>query len=131
MMVRTRCTTCKFQRIIVPRGSGFSPVPLRSLRLTGLEFCRSAPARSPRDSETHFKVVVVSKEFEAVGSPVARHRLVNAALAEQFERGPLHALSIVAKTPAQWQDMVARGEPRMAPSPNCRGGDGSLPPRRG
>jgi len=81
----------------------------------------------PKDSETHFKVVVVSSQFETTKTPVQRHRLVNAALAEQLE-GPVHALSIVAKTPEQWQKMVDAGE-KVQPSPNCRGGDGSLPSR--
>lgn len=81
----------------------------------------------PKDSETHFKVVVVSEEFEKVKTPVQRHRLVNTALAEPLE-GPVHALSIVAKTPAQWQKMLDAGE-RVGSSPACRGGDGSLPSR--
>jgi BolA-like protein 1 len=81
----------------------------------------------PKDSETHFKVVIVSEEFEKVQTPIQRHRLVNAALAEQLE-GPVHALSIVAKTPVQWQKMVDAGE-TVGSSPACRGGDGSLPSR--
>jgi stress-induced morphogen len=75
----------------------------------------------PKNSETHFKVIVVSSQFEVTKSPLARHRLINAALAEELE-GPVHALSITAKTPAQWEknSVVTR-------SPNCQGGDGSLP----
>ena len=64
---------------------------------------------SPRNSETHFKVLVVSRKFETVKSPVQRHRLVNDAPSEQLE-GPVHALSIITKTPAQWQDMLDKGE---------------------
>ncbi|CAB9521274.1 BolA-like protein 1 [Seminavis robusta] len=79
----------------------------------------------PKDSETHFKVVVVSPEFEKTKTLIQRHRLVNDALSKQLE-GPVHALSIVAKTPAQWQKMVDAGE-KIEPSPACRGGDGSLP----
>ena len=78
----------------------------------------------PKDSETHFKVVIVSKEFDKVKTPIQRHRLVNAALAEQLA-GPVHALSIVAKTPLQWQQMIDKGE-TVGSSPACRGGDGSL-----
>jgi BolA-like protein 1 len=81
----------------------------------------------PKDSETHFKVIVVSEEFEKVKTPIQRHRLVNASLAEQLN-GPVHALSIVAKTPAQWQKMIDAGE-TVGSSPACRGGDGSLPSR--
>ena len=80
----------------------------------------------PADSETHFKVLVVSEAFDSVKSLVQRHRLVNSALSDELE-GPVHALSIVAKTPSQWEKMVADGNSEIAPSPNCRGGDGSLP----
>jgi stress-induced morphogen len=77
----------------------------------------------PKNSETHFKVVVVSDQFDKVKSPLQRHRLVNAALATELE-GPVHALSIVAKSPEQW------GNNQTVPSsPNCSGGDGSLPKR--
>mmetsp|Transcript_112945 Transcript_112945/g.326278 ORF Transcript_112945/g.326278 Transcript_112945/m.326278 type:complete len:142 (+) Transcript_112945:77-502(+) len=77
----------------------------------------------PKDSETHFKVVVVSHEFDNVKSPIGRHRLINSALAEELE-GPVHALSIVAKSPSQWEKNQV-----VPPSPNCKGGDGSLPKR--
>jgi BolA protein len=78
----------------------------------------------PKDSETHFKVVVVSPQFENAKAPIQRHRLINAALVEQL-KGPVHALSIVAKTPEQWQKMVEEGK-TVEPSPNCRGGDGTF-----
>ena len=78
----------------------------------------------PKDSETHFKVVVVSPQFDSVRTPIQRHRLVNAALAEQLE-GPVHALSIIAKNPEQWQKMLDAGQ-KVEPSPNCRGGDGTF-----
>mmetsp|Transcript_39641 Transcript_39641/g.29282 ORF Transcript_39641/g.29282 Transcript_39641/m.29282 type:complete len:105 (+) Transcript_39641:51-365(+) len=52
-------------------------------------------------SETHFKVIVVSDIFEGK-SVIDRHRMVNDLLKEEFDAG-LHALSIVAKTPSQWQ----------------------------
>jgi BolA protein len=74
-------------------------------------------------------VVVVSDDFESVKSLVQRHRMVNECLKEQLD-GPVHALSIVAKSPTQWQKMVddsEDGKVPIEPSPNCRGGDGSLP----
>lgn len=58
-------------------------------------------------------------------SLIARHRLVNATLQDELS-GVVHALSIVAKTPSQWDDMQAKGD-KIMPSPSCRGGDGSLP----
>jgi BolA protein len=80
----------------------------------------------PVNSETHFKVVVVSNQFDTVKTPLQRHRLVNSILKQELE-GPVHALSIVAKTPKQWQD----SSQNIDPSPSCRGGDGSLPPKNG
>eukprot|EP01083_Nonionella_stella_P053243 140913_1 len=86
----------------------------------------------PKNSETHFKVIVVSQEFDGVPSLVKRHRMINTILAEELE-GPVHALSIVAKSPKQWEKMAEKydGEENIviSPSPNCKGGDGSLPKR--
>ncbi len=49
--------------------------------------------------QTHYNVLVVSPVFEGQGR-VARHRLVNQALTEEFGSG-LHALSLVLRTPAE------------------------------
>ncbi len=49
--------------------------------------------------QTHYNVTVVSPRFEGLNR-VARHRLVNDALAAEFDSG-LHALSLVLKTPAE------------------------------
>lgn len=72
----------------------------------------------PKNSETHFKVVVVSEYFEGVKS-IDRHRKINSLLASELGSG-VHALSIVAKTPKQWEDS---GE-NAGKSPPCRGGMG-------
>ncbi|KAF4317972.1 hypothetical protein BBO99_00001146 [Phytophthora kernoviae] len=69
----------------------------------------------PKNSETHFKVVVVTEQFE--GKPlIQRHRMVNAVLQQELDAG-VHALSIMSKTPAQWDPSKA-----VQASPNCRGG---------
>lgn len=73
----------------------------------------------PRGAESHFKVVVVSPAF-AGKALVARHREINAALADEL-RGGIHALSIEALTPEQWS---ARGGQVLA-SPPCLGGSKS------
>jgi stress-induced morphogen len=73
----------------------------------------------PAGSETHFKVVVVSDAFEGLGL-VDRHRRVNAALADELKSG-LHALTIRALTPAQWNEQGAAG----FQSPACLGGSKS------
>jgi len=44
---------------------------------------------------------------------------------EEKGGGTVHALGIVAKSPAQWEKMKAENR-TIEPSPNCRGGDGSL-----
>ncbi|XP_071442470.1 bolA-like protein DDB_G0274169 isoform X2 [Hetaerina americana] len=72
----------------------------------------------PKGSETHFKVVVVSKKFESVPL-IKRHRMINELLRDELAGG-VHALSIVAKAPSQWEG----SDKRVDPSPVCRGGFG-------
>ncbi|XP_041485554.1 bolA-like protein DDB_G0274169 [Lytechinus variegatus] len=69
----------------------------------------------PRGSETHFKVVVVSEAFDNE-SLITRHRLVNEVLKTELD-GPVHALSIQAKTPSQWSSNAT-----VTKSPPCLGG---------
>uniref|UniRef100_A0A182NCL1 BolA n=1 Tax=Anopheles dirus TaxID=7168 RepID=A0A182NCL1_9DIPT len=72
----------------------------------------------PKGSETHFKVLVVSQQFD--GLPlIKRHRLVNDIVKTQLAGDFVHALSIVAKTPQQWDEAY-----KLQPSPNCKGGFG-------
>jgi len=98
----------------------------------------------PKNSETHFKVIVVSPEFNDVKALIKRHRMVNGILAEELAAdGAVHALSIVAKSPDQWRKMLERASKDgnnhhgdanrglIVPSPSCQGGDGSLPSRKG
>ncbi len=71
----------------------------------------------PRGSETHFKVVVVSRAFDGKGR-VDRHRMVNATLRDHLAAG-VHALAITARTPDEW----ASPEGAVVPaSPLCLGG---------
>ncbi|XP_018323248.1 bolA-like protein DDB_G0274169 isoform X1 [Agrilus planipennis] len=72
----------------------------------------------PKGSETHFKVVVISEKFKDLPL-IKRHRLVNNLLKDELQSG-VHALSIVAKTPEQWQE----SDKIIESSPNCRGGFG-------
>ena len=75
----------------------------------------------PPNSETHFKVVLVSSLFEGKRK-VARHQQVYAALAAQLE-GPVHALALHTYTPAEWQERQ-----QAAPqSPDCLGGSKAEP----
>lgn len=70
----------------------------------------------PAGSETHFKVLIVSPTFEGLGT-IERHRKVHTALATELRSG-LHALTIRALTPAQFE---AEGAPGFQ-SPPCLGG---------
>jgi len=69
----------------------------------------------PPGAQSHFKVTVVSKQFDA--QPLlARHRLVNDLLTQEL--ASLHALALHTMTPAEW---TARGEASIE-SPKCLGG---------
>lgn len=70
----------------------------------------------PPGRESHFRVRVVSAAFEGKNL-VARHRLVNAALASLLTPKGIHALAIEAYTPAQWTARNAVGQE----SPDCAG----------
>ncbi|MCY4641286.1 MAG: BolA/IbaG family iron-sulfur metabolism protein [Gammaproteobacteria bacterium] len=73
----------------------------------------------PPGSESHFKVTVVSTEFDGK-LPVARHRMLNRLLQEELA-GSVHALSLHTFTPEEWQEK--QGTTRM--SPPCLGGSKS------
>lgn len=49
--------------------------------------------------ETHYSLLLVSDQFRGLGR-VQRHRLVNQALAEEFDAG-LHALALTLKAPGE------------------------------
>lgn len=68
----------------------------------------------PPNSETHFKVVLVSEAFDGLRL-LARHRLVNHCLAHELATG-VHALSIHTFTPSEWNENV-----EVPKTPNCRG----------
>lgn len=63
------------------------------------------------EGETHYSVYVVSDAF-AGKSRVARHRMVNEALADQLTPDRIHALAITARTP----DEPGRGQGADAPN---------------
>lgn len=70
----------------------------------------------PPNSESHFKVTIVSNNFEGERL-IKRHRAVNSVLSEELA-GKIHALAIHTFTEKEWQDNAGN-----APlSPNCMGG---------
>lgn len=70
----------------------------------------------PPNSETHFKVTMVSPDFEGQGK-VKRHQGIYKVLADELSGG-VHALALHLYTPDEWS---ASGEAAPA-SPNCMGG---------
>ncbi len=68
----------------------------------------------PVGSESHFKVVIVSTQFENL-SQVQRHRLVNKALAFELANG-VHALAMKLMSPSQWEEA---GHNHGHTSPEC------------
>jgi len=54
---------------------------------------------SPGTGESHFRLLIVAARFQGM-SRLERHRLVNAALAEELA-GRLHAVSIQALAPGE------------------------------
>lgn len=87
----------------------FSP---KHLQVVNESYMHNVPA----GSESHFKVVVVSKEFDELRL-IARHRKVNQVLAQELQNG-LHALSIHTYTETEWLQ-----ESGLVPkSPDCLGG---------
>jgi len=54
---------------------------------------------SPGTGESHFRLTIVSPKFEGLPR-VARHRLINNALAEELT-GRLHALAVHAHAPGE------------------------------
>lgn len=69
----------------------------------------------PPGSESHFKLVVVTTEFNGK-QLLARHRIIHKILAAELA-GPVHALALHTFTAEEW------GSSESAPvSPPCMGG---------
>ena len=80
------------------------------IELVNESFMHSVPA----GSESHFKLVLVSTQFEGLRA-VARHQRVYAALGDMMQQ--IHALALHTYTPDEW-----RGQGRAPDSPQCLGG---------
>ncbi len=70
----------------------------------------------PPGAESHFKVILVSEEFDDMPL-IARHRQVNRILKEELATD-IHALAIHTSTPKEWH--ARNGTAPM--SPPCHGG---------
>ena len=98
-------------------GAELETVLANAFELAHLEVINESHQHNvPANSQTHFKLVLVSEAFAGVGR-VQRHRQVN-ALAADFLAGEVHALSIHAYSPDEWRKRFG-----AAPmSPPCLGG---------
>ena len=70
----------------------------------------------PPGSESHFKLVLVSDEFNGMNL-LARHRLINTILKDELEQSS-HALAMHTYTKSEWADI--QGD--SPASPPCMGG---------
>jgi BolA protein len=71
----------------------------------------------PPGSESHFKVVIVTPQFEGMRL-LQRHRAVHAIVAEELAE-KIHALALHTYTPSEWYEYYAEKPPV---SPKCFGG---------
>jgi acid stress-induced BolA-like protein IbaG/YrbA len=69
-----------------------------------------AQVRVLTDDDTHFEAIVIATQFEGKRS-IQRHQLVYAGLGARMGR-EVHALSIQAYTPAEWQAERGGAGPR-------------------
>lgn len=87
-----------------------SKLTLENLVVTNESYMHSVP----KGSESHFKIVAISHEFDGMNR-IARHRFINEILVEELKI--IHALSIQAFTEVEWKE---RGE-IANDSPLCQG----------
>lgn len=69
----------------------------------------------PADAESHWKVTIVSEDFNGL-MLIKRHRLVNEALKDEIQK--IHALALHTMTPDEWFEKGGQ----VAESPPCEGG---------
>ncbi len=69
------------------------------LEVTDESHLHAGHAGAPEGGESHFRILVVSEQFEGV-SRVARQRMINDILREELD-GPIHALAMKTQTPAE------------------------------
>ncbi len=76
-----------------------SAFQLNALKVVDESHLHAGHVGARPEGETHFRVTIVSPDF-AGKSRVERHRMVNAALAEELA-GPVHALAVHASAPEE------------------------------
>jgi BolA protein len=96
------------QEIIIQKLQALSPEHLEVINESHMH-------NVPEDSESHFKVVIVSDAFKDK-MLIARHRMVNKALEKELAGG-IHALALHTMTMEEWFEKGNAPE-----SPPCLGG---------
>ena len=89
------------------------------LQIILLEVVNESPSHQvPEGSETHFRVLIVSKDFEGLGK-VQRHQKVYQILQKELA-GPVHAFSQKTLTPNEWEtiDTPLTGSPPCQKKPS-------------
>lgn len=88
----------------------FSPIHLSVINESGMH-------NVPKGSESHFKVIVVSEQFESERLLI-RHKKINACLSEELANN-IHALAIHTYTESEWRVL----QNAIPASPLCQGGN--------
>lgn len=86
----------------------------QAFKVQYLQLDNESHMHSGSNSESHFKLVLVTEDFDGV-SKVKRHQAVYKVLAEEMPQ--FHALALHTYSPAEWQN-----SPEVAASPKCGGG---------
>jgi acid stress-induced BolA-like protein IbaG/YrbA len=74
------------------------PQDIKKLIETGLTGCEA----TVEGDGSHYKAVVVDPVFEGK-SPIEKQKLVYATLGDKITNGEIHALTIKAYTPKEWE----------------------------
>eukprot|EP01115_Flamella_aegyptia_P000862 TRINITY_DN1128_c1_g3_i1.p1 TRINITY_DN1128_c1_g3~~TRINITY_DN1128_c1_g3_i1.p1 ORF type:complete len:125 (+),score=2.15 TRINITY_DN1128_c1_g3_i1:79-453(+) len=98
------------RKIIEKLTRAFSPVHLEVIN-------ESKNHNVPKNSETHFKVIIVSDILD-VKPRIEQHRSINRELSEELSTG-VHALSIKTIKVSKWN---SGQEINISESPKCLGG---------
>jgi BolA protein len=80
---------------------------------THLEVVNESANHSGNRADSHFKIIVVSEDFEGV-SLLNRHRKINELFAEELQH--IHALAMHTYTPDEWSKKTTTPQ-----SPQCAG----------
>ena len=80
-----------------------------------LEVINESHMHSGPATESHFKVIAVSDAFDGK-MLIARHRMINTALADELQQ--IHALALHTMTPDEYFEKAGK----VAASPQCEGG---------